>query len=154
MRKTFRLLGIFVLLLSTVTLMSSCKKDVSNLPGRWHVTAATIDNDDEDDLKDVWTFNTNGTCTIECDCDEYFDNVPYGIITFTGNYATQGNKKLTITSDRFHETSDGYNTVIYDLKILLLSKKTMMVTGTVKLVQYEGSIVNTKQANIDLTLSK
>ena len=35
-------IGIFVFLLSTVVLMSSCKKDVKYLPGTWKVIAASV----------------------------------------------------------------------------------------------------------------
>ena len=74
MKKTIKLFAILVVLFSTVTLMSSCKKDVSNLPGTWKAITATIDGDSEDDLKDEWTFYSEGTCQIKCDFDEYFDD--------------------------------------------------------------------------------
>ncbi len=150
-------IGIFVLLLSTVVFMSSCKKDMSKLPGTWKAISATIDNDSEDDLDDMWTFRTDGTCTIECDFDEYFDNTFYNIVTFEGTYTTKGNETITITSNKLHQIGDEYyEKVIYDLDILLLNKNTMMVSGTVKLVSYEieGNLTDTKKADVSITLSK
>jgi hypothetical protein len=156
MKKTFRLFGIFALMLSVVTMMSSCKKDMSNLPGRWVATVAVIDDDDEDDLDDVWTFNTDGTCNIQCDLDEYFDNIQYDLVTFNGTYTTESNKKLTITSNHFNEGENGYyEQIVYNLNILSLTKNTMMVSGTVRLSQYSGSgFVNKKEVDATITLTK
>jgi len=156
MKKTFRLFGIFALMLSVVTMMSSCKKDMSNLPGRWVATVAVIDDDDEDDLDDVWTFNTDGTCNIQCDLDEYFDNIQYDLVTFNGTYTTESNKKLTITSNKFNQAEgDYYEQIVYNLNILSLTKNTMMVSGTVRLSQYSGSgFVNKKEVDATITLTK
>lgn len=148
-------IGIFVFLLSMVVLMSSCKKDVKYLPGTWKVTAAVINSDDEDDVKDVWTFNDGGECVIECDLDEYFDNIPYDVVKFNGTYTTNGNKTLTITSNKFNEVAAGYyEQVVYDLDILLLNKKSMMVSGTVKYIRNMDNVVDSKTSDISLTLSK
>ena len=159
MKKTIRLFAIFVVLFSTVTLMSSCKKDVSNLPGTWKALSATIDGDYEDDIKDVWTFANGGSCHIQCDFDEYFDDVlfidpDYDIIVFDGNYTTDGNKTLTITSDKFHVYNDTYEQIVYNLDIQLLNKKNMIVDGTITWNRYEGNISTPKVANITVTLSK
>lgn len=160
MKKTIRLFAIFVVLFSTVTLMSSCKKDVSNLPGTWKAITATINGDSEDDLKDEWTFVSGGTCNIKCDFDEYFDdNVSvapeYDLINFNGTYTTEGNKKLTIKSDKFHQRGDEYyEQIVYNLDIDMLNKKNMIVNGTITFYRYDGNISNTKTANISLSLSK
>ena len=148
-------IGIFVFFLSTVVLMSSCKKDVKYLPGTWKVIAAVINGDDEDDVKDVWTFNDGSDCVIECDFDEYFDNVPnnYDVIKFNGTYSTNGNKTLTITSKKFNEEAGSYEQIVYDLNILSLNKNTMMVSGTVKYTKYTD-VSNSKTSDITLTLLK
>lgn len=160
MKKTIRLFAIFVVLFSTVTLMSSCKKDVSNLPGTWKVISATIDGDSEDDLKDEWIFFTEGICQIKCDFDEYFDDnifiaPEYDVINFNGTYTTDGNKRLIIKSDKFHQLVDEYyEQIVYDLDIDLLNKKNMIVDGTITWNRYEGNISNTKTAKIALSLAK
>ena len=147
-------IGIFVFLLSTVVLMSSCKKDVSNLPGTWKVTAAVINGDDEDNLKDVWTFIDGGGCVIDCDLDEYFDNIPYDVISFNGTYTTNGNSELIITSSKFNEAAGYYEQVVYDLDILSLNKKSMLVSGTIKYIKNMDNVTNTKTSDISLTLAK
>ena len=147
-------IGIFVFLLSTVVLMSSCKKDVSNLPGTWKVTAAVINGDDEDNLKDVWTFIDGGGCVIDCDLDEYFDNIPYDVISFNGTYTTKGNSELTITSSKFNEAAGYYEQVVYDLDIFSLNKKSMLVSGTIKYIKNMDNVTNTKTSDISLTLAK
>lgn len=145
-------IGIFVLLLSTVVLLSSCKKNVANLPGTWYAISATIDNDHEDDLDDVWTFKTDGTCNIECDMDEYFDNT-YDHLFFHGNYVVNGNM-LTITSDKLNEYGDYYETVVYELSILKLDKNTLRVSGTVIFNRYEGNEVYPRRVPVSISLSK
>lgn len=147
-------IGIFVFLLSTVVLMSSCKKDVKYLPGTWKVTSAIINGDDEDDVDDVWTFTDGDGCVVECDLDEYFDNIPYNVLNFNGTYTTNGNKTLTITSNKFNESLGYYEQVIYDLEILLLNKKSMMVSGTIKYIKNMDNVSSTKTSDISLTLSK
>jgi hypothetical protein len=149
-------IGILVFLLSTVVLMSSCKKDVKYLPGTWKVTTATINGDSEDDLDDVWTFTDGGTCVVNCDLDEYFDNIPnnYDVITFNGTYVTNGNKTLTITSNKFNDALGYYEQIIYDLDILALNKKTMMVSGSIKYIRNMENVADTRVSDISLTLSK
>ncbi|MBR4535456.1 MAG: hypothetical protein IKO62_02225 [Bacteroidales bacterium] len=147
-------IGIFVFLLSTVVLMSSCKKDVKYLPGTWKVTSAVINGDSGDDVRDVWTLTDGGGCVIECDLDEYFDDIPYDLLNFNGTYATVGNKTLTITSNKFNEAYGYYEQVTYDLDILSLNKKTMMVSGTIKYVKNMESVTNLKTSDISLTLTK
>jgi hypothetical protein len=156
MKKSIGIFGIFVLLLSTVTLMSSCKKDVSNLPGKWKIVTATINGDEENDLKDEWTFYTDGTCKIDCDFDEYFDHTLYDLVTFDGKYVTEGNKKLTINSNRFNVSENGkyYDMVVYDMDILLLNKNSMMVSGTIEYYQCLDNVTNKQKSNISLSLSK
>ena len=147
-------IGIFVFLLSTVVLMSSCKKDVSNLPGTWKVTDAVINGDNEDDVKDVWTFTDGGGCVIDCDLDEYFDNIPYDVISFNGTYTTNGNSELIITSSKFNEAAGYYEQVVYDLDIFSLNKKSMLVSGTIKYIKNMDNVTNTKTSDISLTLAK
>ncbi len=160
MKKTIRLFVVFVVLFSTATLMSSCKKDISNLPGTWRADTATIDGDRENDLKDEWTFLVGDTCHIKCDFDEYFDDnifvaPEYDIINFSGTYSTDGNTRLIIKSDKFHQYLDGYyEQIVYDLDIDLLNKKNMIVDGTITWNRYEGNISNTKTAKIALSLAK
>ena len=150
-------IGIFVFLLSMVVLMSSCKKDVKNLPGTWRVTSAIIDNDRENDLKDVWTFNTDGTCKIACDVDEYFDyeNAVIDIFEFYGHYVTEGNKILTIESNKTtFDNADDYSQIRYDLNIHSLNKHTLEVSGTVKEIYVTNGVTTSKVANVTLTLTK
>ena len=150
-------IGIFVFLLSTVVLMSSCKKDVKYLPGTWKVISATINNDSEDDVRDVWTFNDAGACVIDCDLDEYFDDIIFpddNVITFGGSYTTSGNEKLTITGEKFNVIGNYADQVVYDLDIITLNKKTLMVSGTIKYYHYMENITSTQTSNISLTLSK
>ena len=158
MKKTTRLIGIFVMFMSIVTLMSSCQKNVSNLPGTWRVTSAIIDNDREDDLDDVWTFNTDGTCDITCDVDEYFDDedfIFYDIFRFQGRYETEGNKILTIESIKYtFDNQEDYSQIRYDLNILTLNKHTLKVSGTVKEINVFNGITTSKVANVTLTLAK
>ena len=160
MKKTIRLFGIFVLLFSMTFFMSSCKKDVKNLPGKWRTISAVINGDDED-VNDVWIFNSDGTCTIECNVDDFFDNFDdfaSEVITFTGTYTTNGNKTLNIESDNLLITPNAIfsSRIVYDLNIELLNKKDMMVSGTVK---YVGDASNTnvsysKNATVSLMLTK
>lgn len=147
-------IGIFVFLLSMVVLMSSCKKDVSYLPGTWKVIAAVVNDDDEDDVKDTWTFTDGNGCVVECYLDEYFDNVPYNVINFNGTYSTDGNKTLTITSNKFNEQASSYEQIMYNLNILMLDKKTMMVSGTVKYVKNMENVSDERTSDITLTLLK
>ncbi len=151
-------IGIFVFLLSMVVLMSSCKKDVKKLPGTWRVTSAIIDNDRENDLKDVWTFNTDGTCKIACDVDEYFDYedvVDHDFSVFYGHYVTEGNKILTIESNKTtFDNADDYSQIKYDLNIRTLNKHTLEVSGTVKEIFVTSGVTTSKVANITLTLTK
>lgn len=157
MKKSMRLFGIFVLLLSTVTLMSSCKKDMKQLPGTWKVTSAIINGDDEDNLRDEWTFNSDNTCKIQCDCDEYFDGEFFDnlkIITFDGTYNTNGNKSITFSSDKLFVIDSDYDQIKYDLDIDLLNKKNMIVDGTVYYYQYVDGVSTHQQAEVTLTLSK
>lgn len=154
MKKNIRIIGIFVLLLSTVTLLSSCKKDVKNLPGTWRVSSAVVDGDEENDLKDVWTFNDGGSCRIQCDMDEYFDHTGYDVLTFDGHYVTDGNKTLTITGNKFGYDGLETNQVVYSLDILTLTKKKMMVSGTVTYYEYLEGVTNTQTADVAITLTK
>lgn len=155
MKKSIRLFGFFVLLSSIVTLMSSCKKDMTNLPGSWKAINAIIDNDKEDDLKDFWTLRTDGTCTIDCDIEEYFDRGYEGAFTFNGNYVPEGDRKLTITSEKFGEYEDiYYSQIVYDLDIVSLSKKTLKVSGTVSYYQHDADHVTSMRSNVSITLSK
>lgn len=158
MKKLTRLVGIFVLLLSTVTFMSSCQKNVSNLPGTWRVTSAIIDNDREDDLDDVWTFNTDGTCDITCDADEYFDDddfIFYDVFRFNGHYETEGTMTLTIESNNFYyDNQEAYSQIRYDLNIHTLNKHTLKVSGTVKEINVFNGITTSKIADVTLTLTK
>ena len=156
--KLTRLIVFFVMLLITVTLISSCQKNVSNLPGTWRVTSAIIDNDREDDLKDVWTFNTDGTCKIACDVEEYFgdDEVGYyDVFDFFGHYVTEGNKSLTIKSNNFYfDNQEDYIQYRYDLNIHSLNKHTLKVSGTVKEINVFNGITTSKVSDVTLTLTK
>lgn len=156
--KLTRLIGFFVMLLTTVTLISSCQKNVSNLPGTWRVTSAIIDNRPEDDLKDVWTFNTDGTCKITCggiDGDFYdvYTDALWHVIEFHGHYVTEGNKTLTIESDKFYfDNQENYGQNRYDLNIHTLNKHTLKVSGTVKNVI--NGVTTSNVTNVTLTLTK
>ena len=157
--KLTRLIGLFVLLLTTVIFMSSCQKNVSNLPGTWRVTSAIIDNyGEDDDLNDAWTFNTDGTCEITCGgIDEYFYDVYtdaiYHVIEFHGHYVTEGNKTLTIESDKFYfDNQENYGQNRYDLNIHTLNKHTLKVSGTVKNVI--NGVTTSNVTNVTLTLTK
>ena len=123
--------------------LSNCKKDVKYLPGTWKVTSAVINGDSGDDVRDVWTLTDGGGCVIECDLDEYFDDIPYDLLNFNGTYATVGNKTLTITSNKFNEAYGYYEQVTYDLDI-----------GTIKYVKNMESVTNLKTSDISLTLTK
>jgi hypothetical protein len=152
MKKT---IGVVVFLLSTVVLMSSCKKDVKYLPGTWKVISATINNDSEDDVRDVWTFNDSGDCVIDCDLDEYFDNIPNdNMVTFGGSYSTSGNDKLTITGEKFNVFGGYSDQVVYELDIETLTKKLMIVSGTIKYYHYMENVTETQTSSISLSLSK
>ena len=156
--KLTRLIGFFVMLLTTVTLISSCQKNVSNLPGTWRGTSAIIDNDRWDDLKDIWTFNTDGTCKITCDIEKYFgdDEVGYyDVFDFYGHYVTEGNKSLTIESNNFYfDNQEDYIQYKYDLNIQTLNKHTLKVSGTVKEINVFNGITTSKVSDVTLTLTK
>lgn len=148
-------IGIFVFLLSTVVLMSSCKKDVKYLPGTWKVIAASVNNDSEDDIRDVWTFNSGSDCVIECELDEYFDDVPdYNVVTFGGSYSTNGNDKLVITGEKFNVSDNRSEQVIYDLDIITLTKSTLMVSGTIKYNRYMDNSTDNRTSTVSLTLTR
>lgn len=157
MKKTIRLFGIFVLMFSMTFFMSSCKKDVKNLPGKWRVISAVV-NGDSEDVNDVWIFNSDGSCTIECNVDDFFDDFATDVITFNGKYTTNGNKTLNIESENFLITPNAVfsSRIVYNLDIELLNKKDMMVSGTVKFVE-DASNTNvnySKNATVSLMLSK
>lgn len=157
MKKTINLLAVLILLFGTVLTLSSCKKDVSNLPGTWKVTDATVNGNDKKNLNDVWTFNNDGTCDIQCDYDEYFGNShgTFDIISFEGKYHTNDNKTLTITSDKLNVEGTNYDQIIYDLDIVLLNKTKMAVSGSVTLYLYrDAKTLQTEKTDITLTLTK
>ncbi len=149
-----KVIGIFFLLLSMSAFLSSCEKDVENLPGKWEAVYATVDGVEVDNLKDVWIFRIDGTCTIDCDFQKYFNSSYYGIITINGKYNTRGNERLTIESDKFHESLWGYDLISYDLDIDELSKSSLMVRGKVNYCQYEENITNRKSVDVSLQFKK
>ena len=155
MKKSIRVFGIFVLLLSTVTLLSSCKKDISDLPGTWEAVEATINGEEVKNLKDIWTLNADGTCTIECDIEKYTDNYIQGVVTFPGTYVTDDDFNLNIKSAKFYVWDDDYyDEISFDVEILAMTKKMLMVFGKFKYNRHEGVITTSKTAEATITFAR